>query len=45
MGTGGKDGKFCLFFAQQGGIAVTRVYLCIIGQDKDPTGYGFDDLL
>jgi hypothetical protein len=30
MGTGGKDGKFCLFFSHYGGIAVTRVYLCII---------------
>jgi len=45
MGTGGKDGKFCLFFSHYGGIAVARVYLCIIRQDKDLTGYGFDYLL
>ena len=44
MGTGGKDGKFCLFFSHYGGIAVAGVYLCSIRQDKDLTGYGFDYL-
>jgi hypothetical protein len=44
MGTGREDGKLCLFFSHYGGIAVARVYLRIIRQDKDLPGYGFDYL-
>ena len=44
MGTGGKGSKFAFFFLQYGGSTVARIYLTIVGQDKDLLGYGLDYL-